>query len=235
MIRYNRVVLKISGEAISSEYGVFDIDIVKSLVNEIRIIYELGVEIGIVIGGGNIMRGGEFSRVGFDRNRSDYMGMLATLINSLLLEQLMNKNGVASIVQSALPIETVVESIDLRKTMAYLSEGKVVIFAAGTGSPHFTTDTAAALRAREINADLLLKATKVSGVYDKDPVKYRDAVHYPTLTYEDVLSKNLAVMDMTAISLCREEKIPIVVFNIFEHGSMEGIIRGKNVGTIIKE
>ena len=235
MIRYNRVVLKISGEAISSEYGVFDIDIVKSLVNEIRIIYELGVEIGIVIGGGNIMRGGEFSRVGFDRNRSDYMGMLATLINSLLLEQLMNKNGVASIVQSALPIETVVESIDLRKTMAYLSEGKVVIFAAGTGSPHFTTDTAAALRAREINADLLLKATKVSGVYDKDPVKYRDAVHYPTLTYEDVLSKNLAVMDMAAISLCREEKIPIVVFNIFEHGSMEGIIRGKNVGTIIKE
>jgi len=235
LIRYNRVVLKISGEAISSEYGVFDIDIVKSLVNEIRIIYELGVEIGIVIGGGNIMRGGEFSRVGFDRNRSDYMGMLATLINSLLLEQLMNKNGVASIVQSALPIETVVESIDLRKTMAYLSEGKVVIFAAGTGSPHFTTDTAAALRAREINADLLLKATKVSGVYDKDPVKYRDAVHYPTLTYEDVLSKNLAVMDMTAISLCREEKIPIVVFNIFEHGSMEGIIRGKNVGTIIKE
>jgi len=235
LIRYNRVVLKISGEAISSEYGVFDIDIVKSLVNEIRIIYELGVEIGIVIGGGNIMRGGEFSRVGFDRNRSDYMGMLATLINSLLLEQLMNKNGVASIVQSALPIETVVESIDLRKTMAYLSEGKVVIFAAGTGSPHFTTDTAAALRAREINADLLLKATKVSGVYDKDPVKYRDAVHYPTLTYEDVLSKNLAVMDMAAISLCREEKIPIVVFNIFEHGSMEGIIRGKNVGTIIKE
>lgn len=235
MIRYNRVVLKISGEAISSEYGVFDINIVESLVNEIRIIYELGVEIGIVIGGGNIMRGGEFSQAGFDRNRSDYMGMLATLINSLLLEQLMNKNGVASIVQSALPIETVVESIDLRKTMAYLGEGKVVIFAAGTGSPHFTTDTAAALRAREINADLLLKATKVSGVYDKDPVRYSDAVHYPTLTYEDVLSKDLAVMDMAAVSLCREKEIPIVVFNIFEHGSIESIIRGKNVGTIIKE
>ena len=235
MVKYNRIVLKISGEAISGGKTTFDLDVIENLVDEIKAVYELGIEIGVVIGGGNIIRGEYLSHLGLDRNQSDYMGMLATLINSLLLEQILNKNGIPAIVQSALPIDTVVESINLKKTLDYLQKGNVVIFAAGTGSPHFTTDTAAALRAREIEADLLLKATKVSGVYDRDPVKHKDAVHYSSLSYEDVLSNNLAVMDMTAISLCKEEKIPIVVFNIFELGSIVKIVNGKNVGTIIKE
>ena len=234
-MKYSRIVLKISGEAISGNGSVFDINIMEQLVNEIKGVYEFGVEIGIVIGGGNIIRGENLSKIGLDRNQSDYIGMLATLINSLILDQLLAKNGIKSVVQSALPIETVVESINLKKTIDYLQSRKVVIFAAGTGSPHFTTDTAAALRAREIGADLLLKATKVSGVFNKDPIKYKDAVYYPSLSYEDVLSKKLAVMDMTAISLCREKKIPIVVFNIFERGSIAEIVNGKNIGTIIKE
>ena len=235
MLKYNRLILKLSGEAISGTDKVFDVEIVNQLAIEIKKVQELGVQIGIVIGGGNIVRGEKLSDIGLDRNRSDYMGMLATIINSLFLEQMLDKNGVNTVVQSALPVDTVVESITLQKTLDYLKSGKIVIFSAGTGSPHFTTDTAAALRAREINADLFLKATKVSGVYDKDPAIYENAKYYPYLSYEDVLSKKLAVMDMTAISLCREKKIPIVVFNMFQKGSIVDVISGKNVGTIIKE
>ena len=233
--KYRRVVLKLSGEAISGTSGsVFDLSIIHRLASEIKGIYDLGVQIGIVIGGGNIIRGEKLSEMGLDRNRSDYMGMLATVINSMLLESSLKLSGVPAVVQSALPVETVVEPIDLSRTFRYLEDGNVVIFAAGTGSPHFTTDSAAALRAREIYADLLMKATKVSGVYDRDPVKYSDARFYPHLTYEEVLTKNLAVMDMTAISLCRDGNIPIVVFNMFNKGDMYNIILGKNIGTIIE-
>ena len=233
--KYKRVVLKLSGEAVSGSSGsVFDLSIIQRLASEIRSIYDLGVQIGIVIGGGNIIRGEKLSEMGLDRNRSDYMGMLATVINSMLLESSLKLAGVPAVVQSALPVETVVEPIDLSRTFKYLEDGNVVIFAAGTGSPHFTTDSAAALRAREIYADLLMKATKVSGVYDRDPVKYSDARFYPHLTYEEVLTKKLAVMDMTAISLCRDGNIPIVVFNIFQKGDMYDIIMGKNIGTKIE-
>ncbi len=233
--KYKRVVLKLSGEAVSGSSGsVFDLSIIQRLASEIRSIYDLGVQIGIVIGGGNIIRGEKLSEMGLDRNRSDYMGMLATVINSMLLESSLKLKGVPAVVQSALPVETVVEPIDLSRTFRYLEDGNVVIFAAGTGSPHFTTDSAAALRAREIYADLLMKATKVSGVYDRDPVKYSDAMFYPRLTYEEVLTKKLAVMDMTAISLCRDGNIPIVVFNIFQKGDMYDIIMGKNIGTKIE-
>ena len=233
--KYKRVVLKLSGEAVSGSSGsVFDLSIIQRLASEIRSIYDLGVQIGIVIGGGNLIRGEKLSEMGLDRNRSDYMGMLATVINSMLLESSLKLKGVPAVVQSALPVETVVEPIDLSRTFRYLEDGNVVIFAAGTGSPHFTTDSAAALRAREIYADLLMKATKVSGVYDRDPVKYSDAMFYPRLTYEEVLTKKLAVMDMTAISLCRDGNIPIVVFNIFQKGDMYDIIMGKNIGTKIE-
>ncbi len=233
--KYKRVVLKLSGEAVSGSSGsVFDLSIIQRLASEIRSIYDLGVQIGIVIGGGNIIRGEKLSEMGLDRNRSDYMGMLATVINSMLLESSLKLAGVPAVVQSALPVETVVEPIDLSRTFKYLEDGNVVIFAAGTGSPHFTTDSAAALRAREIYADLLMKATKVSGVYDRDPVKYSNARFYPHLTYEEVLTKKLAVMDMTAISLCRDGNIPIVVFNIFQKGDMYDIIMGKNIGTKIE-
>ncbi len=232
--KYKRIVLKLSGEAISGDDSIFGLDLIRRISREIKGVHDLGVEIGIVIGGGNIIRGEKLSEIGFDRNRSDYMGMLATIINSIMLENSLKKEGVPAVVQSALPIETVVESIDLQNTFNYLKNGYVVIFAAGTGSPHFTTDTAASLRAREIYADLLLKATKVNGVYDKDPIKYKDAIFYPHLTYEEVLTKELSVMDMTAVSLCRDGNIPIAIFNIFQEENLYDIIMGKDVGTIIK-
>ena len=233
--RYNRIVLKLSGEAISGKDFIFDFNIIERIADEIKKVRDAGVDVGVVVGAGNIIRGERLGRAGFDKNRADYMGMVATVINSIMIENVLKRRGVKSVVQSALPIETVVEPIDLQKTFNYLEKGYVIIFAAGTGRPHFTTDTAAALRAREIYADLLLKATKVRGVYDKDPAKYADARFYPKLSYDEVLSKNLRVMDMSAISLCKDGNIPIIVFNIFQEGSMYDIINGKNVGTIIEE
>ena len=233
--KYRRVLLKISGEAIRGHDSIFDLEIVKRIASEIALLQKKGVEIGLVIGGGNIVRGEKLSEYGLDRIRSDYMGMTSTIINGLLFENVLKSIGAPAILQSALPINPVADSIDLNKTAFYLSEKTIVIFAAGTGNPYFTTDTAAALRALEINAQLLLKATKVDGVFDKDPEIHKDARFYKSLTYNDVLERNLKVMDMTAISLCREGKLPVMVFNISKSGNIVKIVMGENLGTTIKE
>lgn len=232
---YKRILLKLSGEAIAAENAAFNLGTVERIAGEIKKVHDLGVEVGIVIGGGNIVRGSAFERYGLDRTKSDSMGMLATVINSLLLEEVLQNRGVPAVMQSALPVETIAESITLSRTMEYLSKGRVVLFAGGTGSPYFTTDTAAALRACEIDADVLLKATKVDGVYDKDPVKHTDATFYRELHYDDLLQRKLMIMDMPAVSMCRERRIPIVIFNIGREDELVRAVKGSDSGTIIKE
>ena len=232
---YQSMLLKLSGEAISGEGGIFHMPTVERIAREIGSVHALGVKMGVVIGGGNMVRGSELSGHGIGRVRSDSMGMLATLMNSLLLAEVLERLSTPAVVQSALPVDTVAESIDLAKTGEYLESGKVVIFAAGTGSPYFTTDTAAALRACEIGADVLLKATKVDGVYDRDPVKHSNASLFKSLTYEEVLKRRLGVMDMAAVSMCRDNGIPIVIFNILKEGALEKIAGGQAAGTTITE
>lgn len=235
MTRYRRIILKMSGEAIEGDGEVFNLDVVRRIAEEIGTVHSLGVQVGIVVGGGNIIRGQVFSRSGFSRVASDSMGMLATVINSLLFEEVLKSKGIPARLQSALVIEAISEGIVPKKTIKYLEDGEILLFAAGTGSPYFTTDTAAALRACEIGADVLLKGTKVEGVYDRDPVIYRDSVFYPSLSYEDVLTKRLGVMDMAAVSMCRDNRIPIVIFNILKEGALVKIVEGQDIGTIIKE
>lgn len=234
-LKYKRVVLKISGEAIGSGKGAFDLGAVRKIADEIGEINKLGCEMGIVIGGGNIVRGSEISKMGLDRTQSDYMGMLATIVNSILFETILRKLEVPAVVQSALRVETLTEDIVLRHTERHLGEGKVILFAGGIGSPYFTTDTAAALRACEIGADAVLKATKVEGVYDKDPVEFEDAIFFPTLSYQELLYRNLKVIDMAAVAMCRDQRIPIIIFNLLQHGNIDKIVRGYDVGTTIKE
>ena len=233
--KYRRILLKISGEAIQGKESVFDLKTVGRIAAEIGQVQKEGVEIGVVIGGGNIIRGEKLSGYGLDRNQADSMGMLATLINGLLFENVLLSQGIPAVLQSALPVDTVAESIDLKKTSRYLKEKSVILFAGGTGSPRFTTDTAAALRALEIDAEVLMKATKVDGVFDKDPEVYSDARFFKTLTYDDVLGRNLKVMDITAITMCRNKKIPVIVFNINQRGNIVKIVSGDNIGTTIKE
>lgn len=235
MPAYKRILLKLSGEAIATQDGTFHLETVERVAEEIGKVCRLGVEMGIVIGGGNIIRGSELERFGLDRIQADSMGMLATIINSILLEQVLLSQEIPSVLQSALPIETVAESVTLGRTVSYLREGRVVLFAGGTGSPYFTTDTAAALRACEIGADALLKATKVDGVYDRDPVKHSDATFYSTLHYDDLLGQRLMVMDMAAVSMCRDRGIPIVVFNMKREDELVRVVQGKGKGTLIKE
>ena len=234
-LKYHRVVLKISGEVIAGDKTVFDLKTVEKLASEIIEIHNMGVEIGLVIGGGNIVRGEKMTGFGFDRNQSDYMGMLATVINGLLFENFFLSKGIPAVLQSALHVETVTESIVIKNTIQYLKEKAVVLFAAGTGNSFFTTDTAAALRACQIGADVLLKATKVEGVYDKDPMVYRDAKFFTEISYYEVLKKKLKVMDMTAFSMCRDNMVPIVIFNINESGNIKKIVSGDTIGTLIKE
>jgi len=234
-LKYKRVLLKISGEAIGGKNGAFDLDAVRRICGEIGTLHGLGCEIGIVIGGGNIIRGTESSEDGLDRTRSDYMGMLATIINGILFDTILQNLNVPAVVQSALRVETLTEDIVLRHTSNYLAEGRGILFTGGTGSPYFTTDTAAALRACEIGADALLKATKVDGVYDRDPVKFEDATFFPTLSYQELLYKNLKVIDMAAVAMCRDQRIPIIIFNLLQDGNIERIVRGYDVGTIVKE
>jgi uridylate kinase len=231
--KYRRVLLKISGEALEGKNSVFNIDAVKTIAGKIEEVHKQGVEVGIVVGGGNIIRGETLSRYGFDRNQSDYMGMLATVINGLLFENVFAAIGVPAVVQSGLVIDTLTESVVLKKTVRHLREKKVVLFTGGTGSPYFTTDTAAALRACEIGADVLLKATKVDGVFDKDPEAHNDAHFFKKLSYNEVIEKNLKVMDMTAVSMCRDQDIPIIVFNIRQPDNILNIINGKTIGTVV--
>lgn len=229
---FKRILLKLSGEALIGEksFGI-DAAIVKMIAEEIKSVYDLGIEVGIVIGGGNIFRGLAASSQGYDRVLADQMGMLATLINSLALQNHLENLGIHTRTQSAIRIESVAEPFIRRRAIRHLEKRRVVIFAAGTGSPYFSTDTAAALRAIEIEADAVLKATKVDGVYSADPVTHSDAEMYRQIKYIEVLRKDLKVMDMTAITLCMENNLPIVVFNMTKKNNIKRIILGEAVGT----
>lgn len=231
---YKRVLLKLSGEALmgDQEFGISS-DVINSYAKQIKEIVDLGVEVSIVIGGGNIFRGISGATQGVDRVTGDHMGMLATVINSLALQNAIEKLGVPTRVQTAIEMPKIAEPFIKRKAQRHLEKGRVVIFGAGTGNPYFTTDTAAALRAIEMNTEAVLKATKVDGIYDKDPIKYADAVKYDVVTYTEVLNKDLKVMDATAISLCRENKLPIVVFNSLEEGNIKKVIMGEKIGTVV--
>jgi uridylate kinase len=232
--RYNRVLLKLSGEALQGEkdYGI-STDVCFSLAEQIAEVSEMGVELTVVIGGGNIFRGLEASEQGMDRASADYMGMLATVMNGLALQDALEKQGVAPRLFSAIEMMGVAETFNRQQALDHLERGGVTIAVAGTGSPYFTTDTAAALRALEINAEVILKATKVDGVYDKDPVEHDDAKHFDELTFLDVINRNLRIMDYTATSLCMENDLPVVVFDIKKEGNIRSVIEGESIGTLI--
>ena len=231
---YRRILLKLSGEALMGDdpYGINE-KVVERIVGEIAEVSGLGVQIGIVIGGGNIFRGVAGGAEGMDRATADYMGMLATVMNSLALADAMNKQGVTARVMSAIDIQQVVEPYVRPKALQYLEEGKVVVFAAGTGNPFFTTDTAAALRGAEIGAELVLKATKVDGVYTADPMKDPTATRYAKLTFDEAMVRNLGIMDATAFALCRDQKLPIRVFSILKPGALKRVVMGEDEGTLV--
>jgi len=232
--KYNRIMLKLSGEALmgSQNFGI-DPDTIRYVANEVKSVCTLGVQVALVVGGGNIFRGIAASSFGMDRASADHMGMLATVINSLALQDSLEREGMTTRVQTAISMHEVAEPYILRRAVRHLERDRVVIFAAGTGNPYFTTDTAAALRANEIHADVFLKATKVDGLYDKDPVKHADAALIRKVTYMEVLEKQLKVMDLTAISLSMENKLPLVVFNLNTIGNIRRVVCGENVGTRI--
>ena len=232
--KYKRIMLKLSGEALMGEdsFGI-NRRAIEGIVSEIDAVVRMGVEIGVVIGGGNIFRGLAPGAVGMDRATADYMGMLATVMNALALQDSMRQAGLVSRVQSALNIEQVVEPYIRGKAIRYLEEGKVVIFAAGTGNPFFTTDTAAALRGSEVGAEIVLKATKVDGVYTADPKKDPTAQRYSRLSFDEALSRNLRVMDATALALCRDQRLPINVFSIFKKSALQRVVAGEDEGTLV--
>ena len=236
--KYKRIVLKLSGEALrnTKDGEPIDAQILKSICEEVKEISDIGVEIGLVIGGGNIFRGlnGSESR-GIDRTTGDHMGMLSTVVNGLAIMDCLEKMGVTVRLQSAIPMDKLAEPFILRRATRHLERGRVVIFAGGTGNPYFSTDTTAALRASEIGADILFKATKVDGIYNKDPVKASDAVKYDSLSYMTALKDGLRIMDSTAFSLCMENKMPILVFSMQKPGSIYKAVMGEEIGTIVKE
>ncbi|HEY5497985.1 MAG TPA: UMP kinase [Syntrophales bacterium] len=232
---YQRVLLKLSGEALEGErsFGI-DFDTVNVIAQEIKEVVDLGVQLGLVVGGGNIWRGAEAAKRGMERSAADYTGMLATLINCLALQHALEHIGVQTRVQSALGVQEIAEPYIQRRAIRHLEKGRVVIFAGGTGNPFFTTDTAASLRAVEIRAEVIMKATKVDGVYDRDPVGNPDAVMFKKISYNEVLTNNLKVMDATAISMCRENGLPIIVFNLKKTGNIKAVICGNNIGTLVE-
>lgn len=232
---YKRILLKLSGEALMGDdsYGI-NRRVIERIVSEIADINGMGVQVAVVIGGGNIFRGMVSAADGMDRSTADYMGMLATVMNALALQDAMRRGGVVSRVQSALRIDQVVEPYIRGKAIRYLEAGKVVIFAAGTGNPFFTTDTAAALRGMEMNVDIVLKATKVDGVYTADPQKDPGAVRYQKLSFDDAIAQNLQVMDATALTLCRDQKLPLNVFSIFKAGALKRVVMGEDEGTLVE-
>lgn len=233
-VKYRRILLKLSGEALmgGQSYGI-DSTTLEQIADELIDVHSLGVEIALVIGGGNIFRGVAGSSRGMDRAHADYMGMLATVINSLALQDALESRGSHTRVLSAIEMERLAEPYIRRRAIRHLEKGRLVIFAAGTGNPFFTTDTAASLRAMEIGAEIVMKATRVDGVYDKDPHKFRDARMYRRLSYLDVLNRNLAVMDSTAISLCRDNNLPILVFNMTKPGNIRRVLLGEPLGTLV--
>jgi uridylate kinase len=233
---YKRILLKLSGESLLGKQS-FGIDpaVANFIAEEIKAVSDLHVQIGIVVGGGNIFRGLEAGSKGIDRTSADYMGMLATVINSLALQSALEAHGLPTRVQSAIEMHEIAEPFIQRRAIRHLEKGRIVIFAGGTGNPYFTTDTAASLRAMEIKADVIMKATKVDGVYDSDPIKNKSAKMFKNISYIDILTKKLKVMDATAISLCRDNLLPIVVFNLQIKGNIRNIICGKKIGTYVGE
>ncbi len=231
---FKRILFKISGEALMGEqdFGISP-DMLKYVSGEIRSVVELGVQVAIVVGGGNIFRGVAASSYGMDRASADHMGMLATVINSIALQNFLEDNGIQTRVQSAIKMHEVAEPYILRRAIRHLEKGRVVIFAAGTGNPYFTTDTAAVLRAQEVHAEILIKATKVDGLYDADPIRHPDAKMIPVISYMEVLERQLHVMDMTAISLAMDNHLPLVIFNLKGKGNIRKVICGENIGTRI--
>jgi uridylate kinase len=234
--RFKRILLKLSGEALMGDTG-FGIEpaVLESIASEIGEVRSRGTEIAIVIGGGNIFRGLAASAHGMDRASADYMGMLATVMNSLALQDALERREIVTRVMSAIAMQELCEPYIRRRAMRHLEKGRVVIFAAGTGNPYFTTDTAASLRAMEIHAEVLLKATKVDGIYDKDPVKHTDAKRFHRLTYLEVLQRNLKVMDSTATALCRDNKLAIVVFDLHTRGNISRVVAGESIGTLVTD
>jgi uridylate kinase len=232
--KYKRVLLKLSGEALMGDqsFGIHP-HVVQRIANEIKDVHSMGVQVAIVIGGGNIFRGLKASEEGFDRVTADHMGMLATVINALAIQDALEKLNVYTRVQSAIEMRQVAEMFIRRRAIRHLEKNRVVIFAAGTGNPYFSTDTTAALRAMEIKAEVILKATKVEGIYDADPVKVADAKMYGEISYMDVLTQDLRVMDSTAISLCKDNNVPIIVFNINTRGNIRRVIEGEKIGSLV--
>ena len=233
--KYKRIMLKMSGEVLGNKEAGNSIDpgVLNNVAKRIKEVVDMGVEVAVVVGGGNIFRGLSGAEGGIDRSSGDYMGMLATIINSLALQNALELAGVDTRVMTAISMPQVAESFILRRALRHLEKGRVVIFGGGTGNPYFTTDSASALRASEIQADVLLKATKVDGIYSADPFKDKTAVRYDRLTYTEALSKSLKVMDGAAFSLCMENNIPIVVFDFFDQGSIAAAVRGEDVGTVV--
>lgn len=234
--KYKRILLKMSGEALKGdrEYGIHP-DFLKAFAREVKGVRDLGVEVGIVIGGGNIFRGASEAAAQMNRSVADSIGMIATVINCMMMQDALEQVGVHTRVLSAIAMPQVCEAYIRRRALRHMEKGRVVILAGGTGNPFFTTDSAAALRANELDAEILLKATKVDGVYDSDPEKNPDAKRYETITYQDAISKNLRVMDTSALSLCRDSGIPIIVFNLFEEGNIKRVVSGETLGTWVSD
>ena len=232
---FKRVVLKLSGEALQGKLGHgIDSGVTTSIAKRIKGVHGLGVETAIVIGGGNIFRGATAESAGIDRSTADYMGMLATVINGMALQDALEKEGVFTRVMTAIEMQEVAEPYIRRRAIRHLEKGRVVVFVGGTGNPYFTTDTTAALRAIELDAEVILKATKVDGVYSADPKKVKKAKRYKKLKYIDIIKRNLKVMDATAISLCMDNKLPIIIFNLFKKGNIKKVVLGDNIGTVVK-
>jgi uridylate kinase len=234
--KYKRILLKLSGESLMGDksFGM-DPSIIEQYARDIKGITELGVQVAVVIGGGNIYRGMNEKDTGIERAHGDYMGMLATVINGMAMQAMLEKVGVYTRLQSAIKMEQIAEPYIRRRAIRHLEKGRVVIFGAGTGNPYFTTDTAGSLRAIEIQADVILKGTRVDGIYSADPEKDKNAVKYTTVTFQECISKNLRVMDMTAFTLCMENKLPIIVFNMNESGNLYRVVTGERVGTLVKD
>jgi len=231
-MKYTRVLVKLSGESLmgQKQFGIDQI-VLDQYAGEVRSLVQAGVQVAIVVGGGNIFRGVQAESGGMDRAQGDYMGMLATMINSMALQASLEKMGLSTRLQSAIKMEQIAEPFIRRKAIRHLEKGRIVIFGAGTGNPYFTTDTAASLRAVEIGADVILKGTRVDGIYDKDPEKHTDAVRYETVSFKEAISQNLKVMDMTAFTLCQENNLPIIVFDMNKPGNLLNIVKGQHIGT----
>ena len=234
-LKYPRVLLKLSGEALAGEKrSGFDFDVIQRLAGEVKDIVEMGASVGLVIGGGNMVRGAQLSKMGMDRVAADYMGMLGTVINALAVQDVLEKTGLDTRVMSAIGMKEIAEPFIRRRAIRHFDKKRVVIFAAGTGNPYFSTDTAAALRAIQIQADVIVKATSVDGVYSADPKLDPHATRFEKISYKDVMAQELGVMDQTAITLCKENKVPIIVLNIHRHGEVARALRGEKVGTIVQ-